>query len=841
LVRYVRFVFLSCAICFVVFSSGCNVWRKPLPVVDGELVVPGLLAEVEVLRDAWGVPHIYASNAHDLSFAQGYVHAQDRWWQMDFFRRAGYGELTDLLGRVPAVLEQDVFFRTLGFRGVVEAEFDGLSAETQAFLQAFADGVNAYIGPRSPRELAGEYAYLPLLGVEVTVPPWQPEDSLVWGKVMAFQLSNSAGDERLLADFLDAVGPDMVGDYVPPYPYDLRPTIIREEELPGAKSIVRDGGPGAWFGSWRKANGSPILDRVLRRDTGGSNNWVVGGTRSLSGAPLLANDPHQPIQIPALFLEVGLHCTSETEPLDAVGFAFAATPGIVIGHNAHIAWGVTNGSGVDTMDTYLLRVNPADPLQYEWNGGFRDMTVREETITFGGTGDPLTFQVRATHHGPVITDNEVPEGELAVTGFNSEDPAALRWPGFEPGTLVETPFALMRAENWDEFRAALANWDLASQHFVYADVAGNIGYQLPGRLPIRSLAHTGDLPAPGWSDEYEWQGFIPFDSLPRLLNPDRDFIATANHQPVPPGFADQLAADLGAGFTYKITGFTAFGYRAQRIEELLQVKVLHDVASFQNIQRDTILISALEIALVLEDLDMGPSVINDARDNLIAWDGNHDADSSEAALWSYFWIRLMDNLFNDEIEEIEPANGGTVEMWAVTRLLDDPTNPWWDDTTTPNIAETRDQVLVNSFVEGYLAALDALGPDRDAWRWGDVHTASFVSSPLGLSGLGFLERQVNRGPVPAAGGSATVNASFWDAANENFEVLGIPVMRMVVDLGDLTRSVVVNSTGQSGHPRSAHYDDQIVPWQETEGHPMLWTREQVDAATESVLILRPAE
>ncbi len=835
-----------------------NDWtRGPLPQHSGEISISlptgaqsatsaGLTDTVEVIRDAWGIPHIYAKNAHDLFFAQGYTQAQDRWWQMEFWRHIGSGAIQELTGANASVMRQDVFIRTVGWRRAAEKEVATYSAEVLAPLQAFADGVNAYILNRSAGDLALEYNILGLTGVTIPIQPWSPVDTVVWAKVMAWDLSGNRDEELIRSELYDTLGPDLTDVVFPPYPYDSRPTIVTAADLPVSEATLTapDNSAGLTGVNTTLAGGLTPRDTLFAGDRSfGSNNWVVSGELTASGRPLLADDPHLGIQMPSIWYEIGLHCqpVSEACPFDVRGFALSAAPGVIIGHNDRIAWGVTN-VGPDTQDLYRLKVNPDNPLQYEWNGAWRDMTEVEETITFGDGGPPVTIRVRETHLGPIVNDNQISD-DGSIGGYNNDDPMAFRWTALDPGTLFQSVLLLNQAQNWEDFREALRYWDVPSQNFVYADVDGNIGYQTPGRIPIRAAGHTGLLPVDGTTDQYEWKGFIPYDDLPRVLNPEAGFIHSANEAVVPPEYyeqlRDKLADEFGADSSYFISRYWDYGYRGDRIVQLLQEAGPHTADTFAMIQGDNYNGSAAEILPFLAGLDFDDDALDEARDWLAEWDFQMNMDSPQAALWGVFWQRLMVNLYNDQLGDVTRATGGSRDMWTTYLLAQDPQNDWWDDVATAGATETRDDILKRSFEEGYTRTVELLGSSRDQWQWGKLHTATFVSNPLGISGIDVIEDIVNRGAVMTGGGSSIVNATGWSAAADNFAVRSLPSMRMIVDLGDLAASQTVHTTGQSGHPYSPHYGDMIEDWRNIRYHPMLFTREQVEANAASRLTLKP--
>ncbi len=828
--------------------------RGPLPQHDGELQVEGLNNTVEVLRDEWGIPHIYAKTMHDLFFAQGFTQAQDRWWQMEFWRHIGSGRIEETTGRDDDLLDADIMIRTLGWRQIAEQEVGLCDEETMAYLQAFADGVNAYISNRNYGDLALEYSLLKLAGRCIKIEQWTPADSLVWGKVMAWDLARGGHVEETRSTISDLIGQEMTDQWMtPPWPYGERPTIVQLADLnisTQAGSIEKRNKTGTVTEHQIAGSGDfNYINLVFGQGRGvGSNNWVVGGNMSESGMPLLANDPHLGIQLPSIWYEIGLHLIPEDgqEPFDMTGFTFSPIPGVVIGHNSHIGWGVTN-TGPDVADLYEIKVNPENPLQYEWNGEWRDMTVRQETIRFAGSGDTIDIQVRETHIGPIINDNELDEETGEVLGFNNEDPLAMRWTGLELSNMPRAVFGLNNATNWDEFRDALQYWDVPSQNFVYADVEGNIGYQMPGRIPIRADNHTGLLPAPGWTDEYQWQGYVPYEKLPSVFNPGQGYVVTANQAVVPPEYYAWLAQELGEGRNYVFSRDWDYGYRAERIVELLESGAPHTIESYQRIQGDNKSISAVEIMPYLAALEFDDNELAGARDWLLEWDYQFDMESPQAALYAQFWASLLENLYHDQLdyEELEAedkAYGSDRDMWSTALLLQDPENIWWDHAATEGVIETRDEILLQSFQEGYDSTVSVLGSDRENWKWGDLHKATFVTNPVGESGVGFVERRVNRGPYPVSGSMATINNTAWGVgSDEDFEVLYLPSMRIILDLSDFSKSVTVHTTGQSGHPYSSHYSDLIDPWRYIEYHPMLWTRQQVEDAAVARLILNPRQ
>jgi penicillin amidase len=786
--------------------------RRPWPKIKGKVRVDGLQAETTVIRDSWGVPHIYATNTHDLFFTQGYVHAQDRFWQMEFWRRIGSGRLAEVLGR--SALEQDRFLRTLGWQRVAAQELEQIDEETLEVLEAYAEGVNAYVSTRRGR-LGLEFTILGLNGVKFDPEPWEPLHTLTWAKVMAWDLGGNMDDELLRAHVAARFGTSAIDDLVPLYPEDY-PVIVPHPLTGATLETVRD----VAFDFQTLGKGEGI----------GSNNWAVAGDRTDTGMPILANDPHLSIQMPSIWYEIGLHCepVGAECPYNVVGSSFASTPGVIIGHNDRVAWGVTN-LGPDVQDLFIEKVNPENPAQYEYEGEWLDMEVFREEIRVAGEEQPVAIDVRVTHHGPII--NDVVGGPEETWRFGWQ-PLALSWTALQPGSLMRSVLLLDRASNWDEFREALSYWDVPSQNIVYADVEGNIGYQAPGRIPIRASG-DGSMPVPGWTDEYEWEDYVPYDELPRAFNPEEGYIVTANN------------AVVGPDFPYFISMDWSPGYRARRIVELIEADPSLSVADMEAIQGDSSPVWADDVLphlLVLPVTGTGRDAkeerrLAEALELLRAWDRQADRESAGAALFEEFRLRLIDLTFGDELGEqlLERARGRL--NTALVDLLEEESSAWFDKVNTPE-TEVRDDILLQALEDAVGKLTEELGRNMDGWRWGDIHTATFENQSLGKCDIGIVESIFNRGPVPVDGTLSTVNNTGY-SMSDPYAVRTVPSYRQIVDLADLTRSISMHTTGQSGHPYHPHYDDMIDPWRNITYHSMLWRREDVEADAEGVLLLRP--
>ena len=569
----------------------------------------------------------------------------------------------------------------------------------------------------------------------------------------------------------------------------------------------------------------------------GSNSWAVSGSLTATGTPLLANDPHLGIQMPSIWFQIGLHCRPKSDacPYEIAGFSFAGVPGVVIGHNDKIAWGFTN-VGPDVMDLYIEKINPEDPNQYEVNGQWMDMDVRTETILVGG-GDPVTLTVRTTRHGPIISDTygalkdqveptATPFRDQAGIDLPEHYAIALRWTALEPGYTFDAIWGFNKAQNWQEFRQAARNFTVPAQNLLYADVEGNIGYQMPGSVPIRKNG-DGRLPVPGWTDDYEWTGYIPFEELPYTLNPAEGYIVTANNQVNPPGYP------------YLITTDWDYGFRANRIVDMItNAPGKIDIAYIQQMQGDSYDANAGTFAPLLMAVQLDDPNLVRTRGLLAGWDYQARMDSAPAAVFEVFWKNLLADTFNDDLPEDYWPGGGSRWNEVMRNLAGQPDHFFWDDKTTTDLVERRDDMLTKAFSEAAAEITQLQGRDSSKWNWGDLHTATFQNQTLGKSGIAPIEALFNRGPFRTAGGEAIVNATGWTSTDGYF-VDWLPSMRMIVDLGDLRNSLTVHTTGESGHAYHPHYIDMADLWRNIQYYPMLWNEQAIVSNAEANLVLVP--
>ncbi|MGH3382182.1 MAG: penicillin acylase family protein [Actinoallomurus sp.] len=787
--------------------------QRSYPQTSGRLTVKGLSKDVTVYRDKWGIPQIYADNADDLMRAQGYVHAQDRFWEMDFRRHVTAGRLSELFGTT--TLDTDKVVRTMGWRRVAQQELPLLRPDTRRYLEAYSQGVNDWLGAHHDTATQSlEYSVLGLQNSGYHPEPWTPVDSLAWLKAMAWDLRSNLDDELGRALAATKVPRSRVDQLYPDYPYDRNPVIVA-----GGKDAR--GGP---VNEPRARTLPPALEKVSAAINAmptmlgngapglGSNSWVVAGSRTNTGKPLLANDPHLAPAMPSLWYQAGLHCrqVGTACPFDVSGFTFSGVPGVVIGHDQRIAWGFTN-LGPDVSDLYLEHVAGGT---YEYKGRREPLQQRTEQIKVAGK-KPVTITVRATRHGPLLSD-AMDDARRAGNGLA----VALRWTALDPGRTADALVSLNTARNWPEFRAAAASFDVPAQNMIYADVDGNIGYQAPGRIPVRTSG-DGTWPAEGWTGKQEWKGFLPFDRLPAAFNPKQGYIATANNAATGPGYPNLLTKDW------------AYGYRAARITELIQQTPVMDAAGMGRIQLDDRNGFAPTLVPHLLRVGSGP-----AAALLRGWDFTQDAGSAPAAYYNAVYRHLLLRTFNDELPEGARPTGGDRWFEVLRNLLDKPDDPWWDDVRTAGKKETRDDMLRGAMKDADAELRHRLGDDPSKWKWGDLHKLELTNETFGDSGIGPIEWLFNRGPLKLPGGDSLVDATGSDIQT-GYGVDWVPSMRMIVDLADLDRSRWVNLTGASGHAFDAHYWDQAKLWARGDTTPMRATPGTIRREARRTLTLTP--
>jgi len=787
--RFLRGAAWLLVLVLLLLLAGLLWLRGSLPQVRGTLTLEGLGAPVEVVRDQNAVPHIYAGSAEDALFALGFVHAQDRLFQMDFQRRLGAGRLSEVLG--PATLDTDKFLRTLGVYRSAVRTLESLNAQTRGALEAYAAGVNAFLearrGPLPPEFLILRYE----------PEPWTSADSVVWFKMMSWDLSGNWDDELLRARLSRLLPMSRVAELWPPYS-ESAPVLLPDfsalyEDLP-----LDD----LWAGSPK-----PLPPGA------GSNNWAVNGSKSVTGAPLLANDPHLGLQAPSLWYFAHLSAPG----LETVGATLPGIPAVVLGRTDRIAWSFTN-TGPDTQDLFLERVDPNDPTRYETPEGWEAFEVRSEIIKVKG-GDDVLLEVRESRHGPIISDVSGAAGEVAELA-GERHVLAFAWTALRgDDRTVQAGLAMNRARNWAEFTEALRDFHTPQQNIVYADVEGNIGFYAPGRIPVRASGN-GLVPVPGWTGAYDWTGFIPFEELPHAFNPPTGQLATANQKIV------------GDDYPYFLTSDWAEPYRIERILDLLNREGRHSQGSFRALQADQLSLMANEFLPVLLGAPVEGEGSRALQALLARWDGVMDRERPEPLVFSAWYREFTRLVLEDELGALFEDYWGFRPLFMRNVLEND--SEWCDDVRTPALESC--EALSAQALERALEGLRArYGEDPDAWRWGEAHYADFdhlifADTPLG----GLFNLRIANG-----GDAFTVNAARYAIEGEGAAQTAGPGYRALYDFADLERSLFMHPTGQSGNPLSSHYRDLLRPWRDVEYLPMVTERARVEEGALGTLTLEP--
>ena len=728
------------------------------PIIEGELTVSILEGDVEVERDGDGVPHLEAQSDADLYRAQGYVQAQDRLFQMDLARRQASGRLAEVVGA--AAVENDKFFRIFSLRDAAERSWDGYDAESKQVLEWFAEGVNAFI---EEGRLSYEFK---LLGYEPE--PWTPVDSLTIGKYMAYDLG---GNWSLLAFrhwALNNLPEEQVEELIVDYPEEARSVIEANKEV-----------------EVKVADAFPV--ELIPNEFNGSNNWVVAGEKSETGAPLLADDPHLGLSTPSIWYQMHLQSPEQ----NVSGVIFAGVPGIILGHNEDVAWGVTNVNP-QVQDLYIEKRNPENPYEFLYDGEYYKAEVRDEPIQVKG-GETVDFEVVVTKHGPVISEvvfDEEPVGEVF----------SMQWTALEPTRELQAVLGFNKSENWEDFDLALRDFMAPAQNFVFADTSGTIAYRANGNIPIRKIGE-GKLPVPGDSSDYGWEGYIPYEELPTVINPAEGYIATANNEIV------------GEEYPYYITDFWAQPYRFERIVDLLEAKDKLSVQDMKDIQMDTVNLYAAEfLPLFLKTIKEADAKgeYGDVISSLEKWDYNETTDSHEALIFNFLIEELKETLF----AEVMPEDVYDM-MPGKYQIMDNLLRAAYKGEEGVWIQEVGglDALVYGAFERTMDELQEEYGNDYEKWAWGDFHQLTFDHSIASAHDL--VAWYLNPEPQPVGGSRSTVQA----AGNRiNGEVNHGASWRFVADLSDLSKADHIVGPGQSGHKKSEWYHNQVDAWVEGDYH-----------------------
>ncbi|HEX9265232.1 MAG TPA: penicillin acylase family protein [Candidatus Binatia bacterium] len=784
--------------------------RRSLPHYRGDLSLVGLNKSVEVLWDRYAIPHVFASDERDLFFAQGYLHAQERLWQMEMSRRFLCGRMAEIFGdfalpwrdisnqfRGRTCADFDYFVRLLGIRSAAAESLDILPEADRLRLYSYCDGVNRYI-EQCGKKLPWEFRLL-----RHEPEPWRPQDTLTIGKGFAFLLSTALYTRlnfiAVAAKLADE--PDKLRTLLPTYP----------DDAPVTARAVWDGARGAWQFT------TDILAACDWHPAGnGSNSWAIAPNRSTTGGAILCNDPHLRMTLPSVWYLMHLKATSDAAQPDGYEVCGASIPGapcVQLGHNRYISWGIT-AAVCDDVEIYREKLHPLEPDLYRVGHRWEKLQTSREQIAIRRQA-PFEKIIRKSRHGPAISDFSDPRagGEILT----------VRWTAHEPSQELRSVYGVNCARNWQEFQESLRHHSAPSLNYVYADRDGNIGYTLAGRIPRRTNVPSL-LPVPGWEEGDDWLGYIPFEELPRVYNPPQGAVASANNRVT------------DAAYPYYLSHFVEPPHRIRRIQELLEQPKKLSAEDLAAIQLDSVSLHARELIATLEgELARIPEdsrTVKIAANRLLSWDGSCAITSIEAAIFHVFHHRLLVNLLVPALGEdlcsayIEILNQCVV---PIDRILSDLNSTWFG-------SRSRLELVTVSLGEACAELEDNFGANIEAWRWGKIHQLH-MNHALGRSKI--LKPFLSIGPMPTPGDGMTVNSGFYRHSNPYTQTVGAS-LRFIVELNSSIRSGFVLPSGQSGHPSSTHYSDQTELWLKGKRIPFRTVHDHL-RLYDSRLLLNPAQ
>ncbi len=769
--RYLKIAGIVIVILIIgAYASFQIFFRTAVPSCEGTVAIDGLGSKVEVRTDEHGIPHLFAENDTDLFFAQGYVTARERMFQMEITRLAGRGELSSLFGE--ATLEKDKFLKTVGIHRLAKTGYRAMSAEARAIIDAYTAGVNAYI--RDAKTLPREYA---LLGAKPG--RWESEDCVSTALLMAFSLTRSLMIDLVLYRIGEHAGADVAETLAPYYP-DFAPTLTGKRMSPVPLGVLK-----SRFHKFESTAAGSFLRSPLVMELPASNWMIFSGRHTKSGKAIFAGSPDLKPTLPALFYIMRLKGGS----FDVAGGAMPGMPGIgPLGYNGHIAWSAVNGRG-DELDYYVEKPDPKNANRYEAPGGSRAYTVIEETLrikTKKGIREEK-YPVKVSRHGPIISS------VMPMAPAN----CAMKWAAFEnPSIDLEGLLGLNRARNFAEFRKALSRVRNNNLGIGYADKEGNIGWQFTASAPVRRTG-DGTFPVPGWVDDYEWTGYVPYERLPYDYNPSAGYIASFNNDP--------------GNAPYHLTNYYLFE-RATRFAEIMKERKGRpvDAKEVMAMQLDTVSVVAKRWTPLILKACTGPEF---AKYTALFGDWNHSVDLKSAAgtLFNAFYANFLKNVLADEIgaklwkEGLGQSYLYYVPDLALAKIALAPDHALYDDKSTPDKKENRDDIIRKSMREATAELTDLLGRNPEKWQWSRVHKMYF-EHPLG-SKLSFF----NLKPIPTNGEHHTINSGFWETGNP-FKMDSGGVIRMMVDFASPEKATIISPPGQSGAYKSPHYDDLAQLW-----------------------------
>lgn len=765
--------------------------RRRLPQTNGCIKVKGINNPVEIFRDDWGIPHIYAENTQDLFFTQGFVHAQDRIWQMELSRRTAKGCLSEIFGDI--AFETDLAVRTFGFHRLAKIDWDLYDDFSRDSILAYTKGINYYIEKNHSR-----------LPIEFTLirhspEPWDPIDSLAFIRLMMWKLSHAWYSELVRSQVIQSTSPDIAAELEINYP-STNPSSLPE----GIEFNLLDAD-----GQLARADG-PFINRGI-----GSNAWVVSGDKSETGKPYLCNDMHLEINIPSIWYQSHL----VAKDYQVAGVSMPCVPGVLVGHNANIAWGMTLAF-TDCEDLFIERFDPDAPGKYLTEDGWHEAETIQESIKVKGRNEPVIEEIVITRHGPVISK---------VVGYEQER-FAVNSMALQPSTAYRGWLVLNQAKNWDDFVEAMHYIEAPQLNVVYADIDGNIGYWITGKVPIRKNG-TGEVPVPGWTGEYEWINTIPFEKMPHAFNPETGFIVNCNN------------CIVSGDYPYFLGNIWMNGYRANRISDVLESKGSYSPADFKDLQLDFTCLPGKEFVSIIKDIKVGDLELQEPLQTLLNWDGKLTPDSIGGTIYEVLRYTLIRNLLQPTLGEqlcnrimgqgFHPLLHSTSEFYGqdtvvLLRLLNNP-DSWWIKN-----AGGKQRLIETSLKQTVRWLQDELGPEINNWLWGKIHRIDFGHA---LSMQRPLDKVFNRGPYPIGGDTDTPCQTAMLPNQPYDNQAWSPSFRQIIDMGDLSQSIASLPPGQSGQLGSNHYDDLIDPWLVGEYFPILWTRDQVISRSKDKLVL----